>query len=332
MAQKKQSIKRSTKTGNQTVAAVLPCYKVKKHVEDLFNRFGPEFDAIYAVDDKCPEESGAFIEKVIKDPRVKVIYLKANQGVGGAVLAGFKAARQDGHAIAVKIDGDGQMDPALAKKFIRPILNNEADYTKGNRFFDPASLKDMPKGRIIGNAILSFVSKFSTGYWNIFDPTNGYLAINLKLVDFLQIDKVAKRYFFETDMMFRLSLIRAKVIDIPMKAIYEDEVSNLHFSKEAGKFMLGHTRNFIKRIGYNYFLRGFSIASLELLVGLAALLFGIIYGVIKMGGSEAQPAGTVMMAALPILTGIILLISFLNFDMQQTPTDPVGPNIIDDYV
>jgi len=314
----------------KTVAAVLPCYKVKKHVDDLFGRFGPEFDAIYVVDDKCPEESGAFIESMIKDPRLTVIYLAENQGVGGAVLAGLKRAKADGHSVGLMIDGDGQMDSALAPRFINPILDGTADYTKGNRFFDPANLKDMPKGRLIGNSILSFVTKFSIGYWSIFDPTNGYIAIDLKLLDYLGAEKISKRYFFETDMMFRLGLIRAKIIDIPMKAIYEDEESNLHFSKEVGRFIAGHTRNFIKRIGYNYFLRNFSIASLELIIGTIALLFGLIYGIVNIGGEVAQSAGTVMMAALPLLTGIILLISFLNFDMQQAPTDPVGPNLVND--
>lgn len=310
-----------------TVAAVLPCYKVKKHVMDLFPRFGPEFDAIYAVDDKCPENSGAYIEEHISDPRVKVIYLEENQGVGGAVMAGFKAALSDGHRIGVKIDGDGQMDPKLAEKFIRPIFDGRADYAKGNRFFEPSSLEDMPKGRLLGNAILSFATKFSTGYWGIFDPTNGYLAINLKLLEFIQVEKIAQRYFFETDMLFRLGLIRAKVADIPMKAIYADEKSNLHFSKEAGKFIAGHTRNFFKRIVYNYFLRGFSIASLELITGLSSLIFGTVYGILNVGGFEAQSAGVVMVSALPILMGIILIISFLNYDMQQEPRDPIAPYI-----
>jgi len=317
---------RSDKHG---IAVVIPCYRVIKHVDDLFSRFGPEVDAIYAIDDQCPEGSGAYIEKSVTDPRVRVLYNPKNLGVGGAVLNGMKAARKDGYRIGVKIDGDGQMDPALIRKFTRPIEMGLADFTKGNRFYDPKHLRLMPKGRLLGNAVLSFVSKFSTGYWNIFDPTNGYLALDLRLLRFLDVDKIDKRYFFETDLLFRAGLTRACVADVPMIALYAEEESNLHFSKEAWRFMKGHTRNFVKRIGYDYFLRDFSVASLELLIGLVCLVFGLIYGLINFGGDTPASAGTVMMAALPTLTGIILLVSFINYDVQKTPRTPLGSRLMD---
>jgi len=314
------------------IAVIIPCYKVKLHILALLEKIGPEVGAIYCVDDACPEHSGKFIEDNVKDPRINVIYHEENQGVGGAVLTGFKAADNDGWRIGVKIDGDGQMDPLILQKFTNVILDGKADYTKGNRFYNPSHLRAMPRGRLFGNAILSFVSKFSTGYWNIFDPTNGYLAIDLRLLKHMDIEKIDRRYFFETDLLFRAGLSKAKVLDVPMQALYEDEVSNLHFSKEATKFMRGHLRNFFKRLTYNYFLRDFSIASIELVVGVIALSFGLIYGLANIGGSGGEPrsAGTVMMAALPTLTGIILLISFLNYDIQQTPSDPLGPRLFDD--
>lgn len=198
-------------------------------------------------------------------------------------------------------------------------------------FYNPAHLRSMPRGRLIGNAILSFVSKFSTGYWNVFDPTNGYLALDLRLLKYMDIEKIDRRYFFETDLLFRAGLAKAKVLDIPMRALYEDEISNLHFSKEAPRFMRGHLRNFFKRIGYNYFLRDFSVASLELVIGLASLIFGLIYGITNMGvGTEPRSAGVVMLAALPTLTGIILLMGFLNYDIRQTPNDTLGPRLFDE--
>ncbi|MEM7728401.1 MAG: glycosyltransferase family 2 protein [Pseudomonadota bacterium] len=311
------------------IAVIVPCYKVLKHVDALFSSFGSDVHRIYAVDDQCPEETGAYIERHVDDPRVTVIYNPVNLGVGGAVLAGMEQARKDGCTIAVKIDGDGQMDPALITKFTKPIEAGLADFTKGNRFYDPKHLRLMPKGRLLGNAILSFVAKFSTGYWDIFDPTNGYLALDLRLLPFLDADKIEKRYFFETDLLFRAGLIRARVIDIPMVALYGDETSNLHFSKEAGRFMRGHLRNFFKRIGYDYFLRDFSIASLELLIGLACLAFGLIYGVWHMGGDTPASAGVVMLAALPTLTGVLLLLSFINYDVQKTPKTPLGLRLAD---
>lgn len=318
------------KTNQAKIAVVIPCYKVKRHISDLIAKIGPEVTAIYCIDDACPEASGDFIKKTVKDSRVVVLHHEVNQGVGGAVMTGMKQAELDGNRIAVKLDGDGQMDPQILTKFTDVILQGKADYTKGNRFYNPAHLRAMPRGRLVGNAVLSFVSKFSTGYWNVFDPTNGYLALDLRLLKYMDIEKIDRRYFFETDLLFRAGLAKAKVLDIPMQALYEDEVSNLHFSKEATRFMRGHLLNFSKRIGYNYFLRDFSVASLELIVGLATFLFGIIYGVANMGGSaEAQSAGVVMLAALPLLTGVILLVSFLNYDIQQTPQDPLGPRLFD---
>lgn len=312
----------------QKIAVVIPCYKVTQHVMSLVNRIGPEVDAIYCVDDACPDKSGKFIETQNTDPRVQVIFHKDNQGVGGAVMTGFKQAERDDCRIAVKLDGDGQMDPTLLPQFINVILKGQADYTKGNRFYNPAHLRNMPFGRLVGNAVLSFVSKFSTGYWNIFDPTNGYLALDLRLLKYMDIEKIDLRYFFETDLLFRAGLAKAKVQDIPMQALYGNEVSNLHFSKEATRFMWGHLRNFFKRIGYNYFLRDFSVASLELGIGLLALFFGLIYGVSHIGvGVEPRSAGVVMLAALPTLTGVILLVSFLNYDIQQTPSDALGPRL-----
>lgn len=306
------------------VAAVIPCFKVRAHILPLVAGIGPEVDAIICVDDACPEGSGDFIRDNCNDPRLRVITHAENQGVGGAVLTGFRDALQQGCDIAVKLDGDGQMDPRLLPQFVEPIAHSRADYTKGNRFFSPQSLADMPRGRLLGNAVLSFVSKFSTGYWDVFDPTNGYLAIDLRLLPFMETQKIARRYFFETDMLFRLNLLSARVVDIPMRAIYADEVSNLSFSKEASRFARGHSKNFLKRIWYNYFLRNFSVASLELVVGTALLLSGIVYALLNYGGAEPASPGTVTVASMLFLVGILLLLSFLNFDIRRTPSTPIA--------
>lgn len=307
------------------IAVAIPCFRVKAHIVDLIASIGPEVSNIYVIDDDCPDQTGFYVDEMVTDPRVRVLHNDENLGVGGAVLRGFQAAQQDGCSVAVKIDGDGQMDPKLIMKFVNPILKGNADYTKGNRFYSTETLGKMPKGRILGNAILSFVTKFSTGYWQNFDPTNGFLAIDLRMLAAIPVDKVHKRYFFESDMLFRCYLARAKVVDIPMRAIYEDEVSNLHFSKEVFPFMVGNLTNFLKRLGYNYFVRDFNIGSIELLFGLLLLGMGLIHGGINYFDSSVDSAGVVMITGLLILTGIQLLLSFLNFDMQQVPNDPIAP-------
>src|ERR1044072_626461 len=295
----------STPAGAQVrIGVVIPCFRFRSHVLSVFSRIGPEVDAIYVIDDGCPEESGRFVEKEAQDPRVRVLFHSVNQGVGAAVRSGIAAALRDGMNIVVKIDGDGQMDPALLSLFVRPIVTGEADVTKGNRFYNPDDVRAMPLLRIFGNAVLSFLTKLSSGYWSIFDPTNGYIACDCRLLAVLPVEKIDKRYFFETDFLFRVGLYKAKVLDIPMEAVYGDEQSNLKVGREVLPFMLRNFRNFGKRIFYNYFLRDFNVASLEIVLGVACSAFGIIYGITHWGADEPATAGTVMIAALPLLTGL----------------------------
>jgi hypothetical protein len=238
-------------------------------------------------------------------------------------MTGYRAAISDGATAIIKLDGDGQMNPALISNFVAPILSGEADYTKGNRFYALESLASMPRIRLFGNAVLSVLAKLSTGYWNIFDPTNGYTAIHARTAQFLPFDKISRRYFFETDMLFRLGTLRAVVLDVPMDAVYGDEESNLRISKIIGEFTAKHLANFFKRIFYTYFLRDVSIASLELLAGVGLLAFGAIFGGYSWLNSwqsgVAASTGTVMLAALPILIGLQFLLSFLSYDISATP-------------
>lgn len=312
---------------NQKIAVVIPCYKVIAHIQGVIARIGPEVDAIYVVDDACPESSGKWVQSNIHDPRVKVIFHPENQGVGGAVLTGYTAALQDDCDCIVKLDGDGQMDATLLPQFVTPILLGQADYTKGNRFFNLEDVQSMPLVRLLGNAGLSFMCKASSGYWSVFDPTNGYTAISRHAASLLPMTKISKRYFFETDMLFRLGTFGAVVQDIPMRAVYGDEVSNLSIKKVFLDFMWGHLRNGSKRIFYNYFLRGFSAASIELILSILFLGCGGGYGLYKwihssLSGITAT-SGEVMLAGLPIIIGVQLFISFLGFDMHNQPKIPL---------
>ena len=305
------------------IAVVIPCYKVTRHVLGVIAAIGPECTRIYAVDDACPDNSGEFIRSHCQDPRVTVIRHQLNQGVGGAMITGYEAALADGMDIVVKIDGDGQMDPALLPDFVAPIIDGEADYTKGNRFFDLEQIRTMPTSRLLGNAVLSFMTKLSSGYWDLFDPANGYTAIHGLVLKRLPLAKISKTYFFETDMLFRLNTLRAVVVDVPMHARYADEVSNLKISRIATEFLSKHMRNFGKRIFYNYFLRDMSLASIELPLGLGLSLFGLLFGGLRWLDSirTGIPAsvGTVMLAALSVLMGMQLVLAFIAHDIASTP-------------
>ena len=308
------------------IAVVIPCYKVKQHILDVISSIGPEVSRIYIIDDKCPDNSGNYVEEYCNDQRVIVLRHEINQGVGGAVMTGYRAAIADGAEVIVKVDGDGQMDPSLIPNFIEPILAAEADYTKGNRFFDLEEIRAMPKARLFGNAVLSFMTKLSSGYWDLFDPTNGYTAIHADVARHLPFAKISQRYFFETDMLFRLNTLRAVVVDIPMDAQYGNEVSNLKISKILGEFLFKHTRNFIKRIFYNYYLRDMSLASIELPLGILLFTFGVSFGGWQWFNAArldiATPAGTVMLAAFPALMGLQLILAFLSYDIAFVPRRP----------
>lgn len=315
----------------KTIAVVIPTYKVKKHILDVINRIEQNVSAIYVVDDCCPEMSGNYVQANCLDPRVKVIFHEVNKGVGAAVLSGYKQAILDGHYCAVKIDGDNQMDPSILHHFSDPILSNKADYTKGNRFYNPEDVKSMPKIRLLGNLGLSFMQKISSGYWELFDPTNGYTAINLNVLKLLNLDKISERYFFESDILFRLGTINAVVIDIPMKSVYADEISNLKISDILFKFMKGHIKNSIKRIFYKYYLRDFSVASVQLPLSILMMSFGIIFGLSEWYNSiisdTVASSGTVMLASMPIIIGVQLFLSFLSYDMHTQPQRPLAESL-----
>lgn len=310
------------------IAIVVPCYRVRQQIAAVLVNIGPEASHIYCVDDACPENSSEIIEQAaVNDARIVLIRHQQNQGVGGAVISGYRRAIADGADIVVKLDGDGQMDPQQIGRLIEPIWNGEADYVKGNRFFQLEGLHAMPWIRLIGNAGLSFLTKLSTGYWHPFDPTNGFTAVHIRVVKALPLDKLHRRYFFESDMLFRLSILRAVVLDVPMDARYGNEQSSLNVFHSLHEFPLRHAANTVKRIFYNYFLRDFSIASLHLLLGLLLLLFGISCGMYHWirGAQLGQLAssGTVMLAALPVILGVQFLLNFIAFDMANAPRDAI---------
>ena len=311
------------------IAVVIPCYRVRGQILDVLSSIGPEVSDIYCVDDACPDASGAFIESQCRDPRVRVFYHHENGGVGAATFTGYCAALTAVADVIVKIDGDGQMDPAVIGDFVAPIFSGKADYVKGNRFYNLEDHLGMPTIRIFGNGFLSFLTKLSSGYWNIFDPTNGYTAIHNNVARALIGRPIAKRYFFESDMLFHLYLLRAVVMDMPMQARYGDEVSHLRIRKILAPFLWRHVTNMLHRVLLQYFLRDFSLMSIELTVGICASLFGIVFGLTEWWSSfvslEPATAGTVMVAALPVIIGIQLILNALNYDIQNVPRMPIYP-------
>lgn len=316
------------------IAVIVPCYCVRDSVIQVVKDGLAHADAVYCVDDACPQESGRLVVSEFDDERVKVIYAEQNGGVGSAVKTGYKAALEDGFDIMVKLDGDGQMDASLIPIFVAPLEQGTADYCKGNRFHELEYLNGMPALRLFGNSALSLLTKVSSGYWKLLDPTNGYTAIHASVLELLPLDKIDNRYFFESDMLFRLNIIRAVVRDIPMRAHYGDEKSNLKVHRQFLPFFFAHIKNLFKRTFYTYFLRDFNVATLQLVAGLVLGLFGVVFGLSAWSESIesgiAASAGTVMLAGMPTIIAVQLLLSFLNYDIQNVPTRPLSSTLLPD--
>lgn len=316
------------------VAVVVPCYRETNHIMDVLAGIGEDVSAIYVIDDYCPDKTGDFVEKNSRDPRVKVCRNPVNQGVGGATLTGYRAALDDGCDVIVKLDGDGQMDPALIHNLIAPIRRHEADYTKGNRLHRRDAVRGMPFVRLLGNMGLTLMSKLSSGYWDIMDPTNGFTAIHADVARQLPLDDIAKGYFFESDVLYRLSGLNAVVRDVPMRAQYGEEVSHLVVHRVFGPFFFGHLRNTWRRLIDTYFVREVGIASLELILGTLFLFAGSLYGAFHWWRSIATgvpaTAGTAILSAMPIIVGVQLLLAFIGHDTRRQPTRPIHLNDQDD--
>ncbi len=308
--------------GDIKIGVVIPAYRVADHIRDVIESIPEHVHHIIVVDDKCPEFSGKEAEGSNKK-NVIVLYQERNQGVGGAVIAGYKKAIDLDCEVVVKIDGDGQMDPEYIDDFIKPLIDDKADYVKGSRFRSYKALKSMPKIRIFGNSGLSFLIKGASGYWNIMDPTNGYTAIHRRILERLNLEKLSKRFFFETDMLLNLNVINAVVKEIDIHAKYSRESSSLSARKALLQFPPRLMRGLIKRIFLKYFIYDFNMASVYILVGLPMFFFGIAFGIAEWIESAVtgipRPAGTIMLVALPIIISFQMLLQAIQIDINSVP-------------
>lgn len=304
------------------ISVVIPSYKVSRHILEVINSMPNFVDYIIIIDDKCPQDSGKIAE-TSDDNRVIVCYHEENQGVGGAVVTGYKKALELNSDIVIKVDGDGQMDVSYMQKLIQPIIDKKADYTKGNRFVDFKALRQMPKIRLFGNSGLSFLVKVTSGYWNIMDPTNGYTAINKNSLKNLDLNSISRRYFFESDMLINLNIENAVVADVSIPAKYGNEESSLSITKTLFGFPPKLFKGLCKRIFLKYFVYDFNMLSLYLILGIPMFLFGTIWGCLKwieaILNNISTSTGTVMLSVLPIILGTQFLLQAIQIDMSNIP-------------
>jgi glycosyltransferase involved in cell wall biosynthesis len=311
------------------IAAVIPAYGVEHNIQSVLDGLPPYLKYIIVVDDASPDSSGELVAKAAKtDKRITLVTHTQNQGVGGAMVSGFRKALELGAQIVVKLDGDGQMDPAHIPALVKPLIQGKADYAKGNRFRDFQSLAQMPLIRRVGNLGLSFLTKAATGYWGIFDPTNGYFAVRAEILAQLPLEKIDHRYFFETSMLAHLYLLGALVMDVSIPARYRNETSNLSIRRTLFEFPIKLLSTFFRRILLKYYIYDFSMMSLYLMVGIPLLLFGGIFGAVKWidyaSRNVPAPTGTVMLPTLSVILGIQILLSAIEIDMNSVPRRPLS--------
>ena len=311
------------------IAAVIPCYRVEREIQSVLQTIPAYIKHIIAVDDASPDSTADLVSASSKnDDRITLIRHPSNQGVGGAMVTGYRKALELGAQVVVKIDGDGQMDMTHLPKLLQPLIEGKADYTKGNRFRDFNSLQQMPFIRRVGNMGLAFLAKAATGYWNMFDPTNGFNAIHADVLAQLPLDKIDRSYYFETSMLANLYLIGAVVKDVPMPARYQGEVSSLLVHRILFQFPPKLISTLLRRLLLKNFIYDFSMGSIYLLAGLPLLLFGFIFGILKWiqyaSIGVPAPTGTVMIPTLSVLLGIQLLLSAIEIDLRSVPTEPLS--------
>ena len=317
---------------NSNIVAVIPCYRVEGEIGDVISNLPTYLKHVIFIDDASPDHTAEILKKASeKDRRFILMRHPKNQGVGGAMISGFQKALELNADAVVKIDGDGQMDMTYLPDLLLPLLQDKADYTKGNRFRNFQALQKMPMIRRIGNVALGFLTKAATGYWNLFDPTNGFVAIHGKVLAQLPLEKIDKTYFFETSMLARLYLLGAVVKDIPMPAIYGNEVSNLSIRRSFIEFSIKLLQTFFRRLVLKNLIYDFSMASIYMIAGFPLLLFGLTFGIIKWIQyariGVPAPTGTVMLPTLSVIVGIQFIVAAIEIDLRSIPREPLAQQL-----
>jgi glycosyltransferase involved in cell wall biosynthesis len=282
----------------------------------------PSFvDHIIVVDD-CSTDGTSEAASAENDARLVLLRHDVNRGLGATLIDAHKEAMRLGADVSVVMAGDAQMDPRYLPALLDPIVENGYDFTKGNRFFSTKSWQGMPRHRIIGNVLLTFLTKVATGYWNIFDPQNGYTAIASEAQREIDWDAVARDYSFENDVLAHLWLNARRVKDVNIPAVYGEEVSDIKLGTVIPDLMRTLRRAFWRRIFSKYVVESFSPVALFGFSASVLLIWSLLFGGWVVGQKVlgvTPTTATVMLVVLPFLMGFELTLAALVIDILNSP-------------
>jgi glycosyltransferase involved in cell wall biosynthesis len=303
------------------VAVVVPAYNEAKLIGKTLSTMPDLVDRIIVVDDASTDDTSA-VAAAVGDPRVEIIRQPKNSGVGSAILTGHRRVLEEGHDVSVVMAGDAQMDPDYLPALLDPIADDGVQFTMANRFYARSSSAGMPTHRVFGNVVLSVMTKFSSGYYHLFDPQNGYTALHRDALARLDLDAIATNYSFENSLLIHLNVLRVRARDVPIPAVYGDEVSGMRLRRVIPMLLRTLFVGFWVRIWRKYVFPSFGPFALLFFSGLALTFIGltaaVVITVLAFNDVTASPA-TVMISIAPLLAGIQLLVSALNIDIAESP-------------
>ncbi len=304
------------------VGIVLPAHNEAAFLPAVLRGIPSWVTAVVVVDD-CSTDGTGEAALQVNDPRVEVVRTPSNLGVGGATLVGLRRLLERGVDVMVKMDADGQMPVSCLGLLVDAIGKDGYDYAKGNRFLAGESLSQMPRHRLLGNIFLTFFTKLASGYWHVFDPQNGFVAIRADVLRAMDLDRIHPGFFFENDMLIHLNILGRRVKDVAIPTIYGEEESDISLVKVAMTFPPLLLRGFLRRVYQRYVLRDFSPIALFLAVGVALFSWGCAFGAYHWAQSaiSGRPTltGTIMLAVIPLILGFQLVLQAIVLDIQETP-------------
>jgi dolichol-phosphate mannosyltransferase len=307
---------------NLSYCVILPAHNESRHLGTAVSGIPDWVDGIIVVDDASTDDTLRMAQE-LADARVHVLHHEENLGVGGAMVTGFRAALDGCYDVVIKMDADGQMDPGELPTIVQPIELGMAEYVKGNRFRRAGRPPSMPGSRWFGNVALSFLTKVASGYWHVFDSQCGFVAITAPTLRRLKLDGIAKDYFFENDMLIRLNVIDARVVDVATAALYGEETSNVRIGRVTWSFPWRLARGFAWRFVKRHIVNDFGPIALLAILGGVLVVFGLAFGIAEwaLAAASGLPAttGTVMIAVLPLMLGIQMLLQSLSLEVQSSP-------------